>query len=75
MTDQSTTEATSCLYDGSAKAAAFTEKQLAKVLSAITTAEAVEPAAVRTSPADDESSLLPPPALQRVLQPPRRPSR
>jgi N-acetyl-anhydromuramyl-L-alanine amidase AmpD len=57
VTDQSTADAESCLYDGSAKAAAFTEKQLAKVLSAVATAEAAEPAVARKSPAADEGAL------------------
>ena len=57
MTDLSATEAASCLYDGSAKAAVFTEKQLAKVLSAIAAAEAVEPAAVVSSSSAEGSSL------------------
>lgn len=57
VTDQSATEVVGCLYDGGAKAAAFTEKQLAKVLSAVASAEAVEPATVESFPVAEDSSL------------------
>jgi N-acetyl-anhydromuramyl-L-alanine amidase AmpD len=56
VTDQSATELASCLYDGSAKAAAFTEKQLAKVVSAVAAA-AIEPATAESSPVVEDSAL------------------
>ena len=71
MTDRTPSDAVGCLYDGSAKPATFTKKQLAKVRSAVTRAalEPVVPAApdAATVSAVADGSVAPPVATFKVI--------